>query len=229
MMPERFVFPPRGSADNGGRPRSSCRSRSRRSSAAVRRMYNNTVVARLKPGVRSSRRAAISTPRPRCSSTRYPPAMRELGRSTVAADRPARRRVVGRSRRMLLVLMGAVGIVLLIGCADVANLMLTRAGSRQRELAIRSALGASQARVVRQLLTESLVLAAWAARRRALPGVRDRCRRSCRLRATRCRGRTTPTRRPRRGVRRRARADDAAALRRRAGAARRADVRRRRR
>src|SRR6185295_9769570 len=67
--------------------------------------------------------------------------------------------VVGRSRQMLLVLMGVVGFVLLIGCADVANLMLTRSGSRQRELAIRSALGASPARVVRQLMTEGIVLA----------------------------------------------------------------------
>ena len=71
---------------------------------------------------------------------------------------PFQDEVVGRSRRMILVLMGAVGIVLLIGCADVANLMLTRTGSRQREIAIRSALGASPARVVRQLVTEGFVL-----------------------------------------------------------------------
>src|ERR1700738_855958 len=72
--------------------------------------------------------------------------------------------VVGQSRRMILVLMGAVAIVLLIGCADVANLMLTRAGSRQRELAVRSALGASPARGVRQLVTEGFVLSSvWGA------------------------------------------------------------------
>lgn len=112
-------------------------------------------VARLKPGVTVAQAQAQLDVVAEALARTYPDSNKNVARTRVA---PAVEALAGQARTPLLILLSAVAMVLLIACANIANLLLARTAERTREFALRAAIGAGQGRIVRQLITESLVL-----------------------------------------------------------------------
>jgi len=138
VMPSEFQFPYRGSGVDLWIPWEI---------PLTSRGRFEGVVARLRPGV------GLEAARQELSAMRGPFAARRL-----VVVRRLKDVVTASTRNSLLVLLGAVGMVLLVACVNVANLLLARTAARDREIAIRAALGAGRIRIVRQFLTESLLL-----------------------------------------------------------------------
>jgi len=150
VLPREFEFAPRGNAEIW------VPLHIEKDLATRRSLRWMPVIGRLAPGIMPQQAQAELNSITASLAAAYP---QENGAIQVVMV-PLRERIVGQVELLLLILFGAVGFVLLIACANVTNLFLVRAAGRRREFSIRAALGAGRARLISQLLVESLMLAA---------------------------------------------------------------------